>query len=116
MAEEELEYNVGIIAKKFAEYSFAILMEGNSEAGSHLLSTTFPDSPERDLSTLRVAAPHLRRFVMHVIDVKGCLFSWLNKYRFTPRRAAIRFSEARLATSFKRLLTSGSLPTRTMNY
>ena len=44
MTEEELEYNVGMVAKKFAEYPSAILMEADSEVGSHLLFTAFPDS------------------------------------------------------------------------
>lgn len=38
------EKSVGMVAKKFAEDSSAILMEANFEVVSHLLFTTCPDS------------------------------------------------------------------------
>lgn len=65
--EEELENNVSMVANKFAEDPFAIIMEANPEVGSDLLFTTLPDSPERNFSTLRVATPHVRHFVMQAI-------------------------------------------------
>jgi hypothetical protein len=70
ITKEELENKVVIVAKKFAEDPRAISMEADSEVGSHWLFTSPPVGPKSNVSTLRVATPHLRRFVMQAIHVK----------------------------------------------
>ena len=54
-------------AKKFAEHPAAVTMEANSEVDSHLLFTTLPGNPGRDLATLQVATPYLRDFLVKAI-------------------------------------------------
>ena len=67
MSEKELEYKVDMIAKKFAEHPTAITMEANSEVDSHLLFTTLPDGPNRELPTLRVATRYLHDYIVKAI-------------------------------------------------
>jgi hypothetical protein len=93
------------VANQFAEHPSAITMGANSEVCSHLLFATLPGIPNRDTSTWRVATSHLRDFVVQAIAGIDAAISRLNKYRFTPRRASIRFfSEAHLDTSLKKFV------------
>jgi hypothetical protein len=66
LTEKELQFDVGIVAKKFAKDPTATTMEANPEVGSDLLFT-FPDDPERGTHTLRVATQHLYGFVVQAI-------------------------------------------------
>ncbi|KAI0283051.1 hypothetical protein BGY98DRAFT_952734 [Russula aff. rugulosa BPL654] len=69
MTEDELENDVVMAAKKFAEDPLAVTMDTNLEATSlsHLLFTTCPVSPKRDISVLRVPTPHLQSIVNDAI-------------------------------------------------
>jgi hypothetical protein len=67
IAEKELEYKVDMVAKKFAEHPTAITMEANPEVDYHLLFTTLPDGPKRELPTLRVATQYLHNTIVKAI-------------------------------------------------
>lgn len=67
MSEKELKLKLGMVAKKFAENPTAMTTETDWEADSHLLFTMVPDSPKRDLPTLRIATRYLHDFVMQMI-------------------------------------------------
>jgi hypothetical protein len=79
MGENELKYKARWAAKKFVEDLIAgATVEGNPEVGSHTLFTTIPANPERSISALRVATPHLydiiKSEVANISTAKQALF------------------------------------------
>ena len=67
LTENQLESRAKMAAEKFANNPFSINWGGNTVVDSHLLFTTFPIGPERDVSTLRAATSYLRDFVMKAV-------------------------------------------------
>ena len=67
LIENQLESRAEEAAEKFVNNPSAINIEGNAEVDFHLLFTTFPIGPERDVSALRVATSHLMDFVVKAV-------------------------------------------------
>ena len=67
LIENQLESRAEEAADKFVNNPSAINTEGNAEVDFHLLFTTFPIGPERDVSALRVATSHLMDFVVKAV-------------------------------------------------
>jgi hypothetical protein len=67
ITERELENEVVVIARKFAENPRPICIGICPEDGADWLFTSVPLSPERDVSALRVATPYLKGFIVEAI-------------------------------------------------